>query len=116
MIRHCQKHGATEHTVRRGGNGNGWRCQKCQYAACYKRRVGMKAKLVALFGGKCVKCGYSKSIRALSFHHRDPTTKLFGIGGQGYSWKRTVAEAQKCDLLCANCHAEIEEELFGRVA
>jgi hypothetical protein len=23
-----------------------------------------------------------------------------------------AAEAAKCDLLCANCHAEVEEELY----
>lgn len=70
-----------------------------------------KRKLVDYFGGKCIRCGYSKSIWALQFHHRDPTTKEYALGADGCtrSWERDLAEANKCDLICANCHAEEHE-------
>jgi hypothetical protein len=66
--------------------------------------------LVAEHGGKCLLCGYDKCIAALGFHHRDPSTKAFGIGAKlaSYGIDRLRVEAAKCDLLCANCHAEIE--------
>lgn len=79
-----------------------------------RRRLKVKADLVALFGGKCKRCGYSKSKRALAFHHRDRSMKKFQICGPTVlGWAKLVAEAEKCDLLCANCHAEVEDELTG---
>ena len=55
-------------------------------------------------------CGYDRSIAALQFHHLDRATKQFTIGNLGItrSLERMRAEARKCVLLCANCHAEVE--------
>lgn len=63
-----------------------------------------KQRLVELRGGRCEACGYDISIAALEFHHRDSKTKDFGLGDFSGPWERLVAEADKCDLLCANCH------------
>jgi hypothetical protein len=49
-------------------------------------------------------CGYARCVAALEFHHRDPRTKKFGLGQFDGSLARLLAEAEKCDLLCANCH------------
>jgi hypothetical protein len=70
----------------------------------------VKEILVAEAGGACLLCGYSRYIGALQFHHRDPATKVFGIGQEGVTRSLAVMreEAAKCDLVCANCHAEIE--------
>jgi hypothetical protein len=41
------------------------------------------------------------------FHHIIPADKLFGINARtliNYSWGKIKSEAQKCDILCANCH------------
>jgi hypothetical protein len=66
--------------------------------------------LVADAGGSCVLCGYSRSLAALQFHHIDPATKRFHIAHRGVtrSMAAARAEAAKCVLLCANCHAEVE--------
>ncbi len=68
------------------------------------RRQRRKAELIAAFGGACVYCGYAACVAALEFHHRERTGKEFGLGQFNESLERLLAEAQKCDLLCANCH------------
>ena len=69
-----------------------------------KRRRKRKLDLVAASGGRCVDCGYSTCPEALQFHHRDPSTKEFGLGKFSGSLARLIKEAAKCDLVCANCH------------
>jgi hypothetical protein len=68
-----------------------------------------KEILVKMLGGKCVQCGYNKSLPALSFHHLDTAAKKFDIsnGGLMREWDEVVREAKKCELLCLNCHAEL---------
>lgn len=67
----------------------------------------MKRKLVEYHGGKCVRCGYDKFYGALTFHHRDPNEKEFKISTANIlGWDKLLAESEKCDLLCLNCHAE----------
>lgn len=60
-------------------------------------------------GNKCIICGYNKCIEALDLHHIDKTQKKFGIAGQGLtrSWESVKKEADKCILICANCHREL---------
>jgi len=65
-----------------------------------------KIELVKYKGGKCEKCGYDKCIEALEFHHKDPSQKDFNISSHSYSSKRMKDEADKCLLLCSNCHRE----------
>lgn len=69
-----------------------------------KRRQERKLDLVTAYGGQCVDCGYSTCPQALQFHHRDPSTKDFGLGEFSGRLDRLIEEAAKCDLLCANCH------------
>ena len=45
----------------------------------------MKATLVAEAGGACRLCGYSTTMRALHFHHVDPTDKRLEINARGAS-------------------------------
>ncbi len=78
--------------------------------AVAKRRRKIKEFAVVYKGGKCQVCSYNKYIGALDLHHLDPKTKAFGIGDKGYtrSWQAVRHEADKCILVCANCHREIE--------
>lgn len=77
------------------------------------KRKQRKEELVRIKGGCCSKCGYNKCMSALVFHHRDANTKKFSLSGAGWtiSWDRILQEAEKCDLLCENCHREIHEKL-----
>ena len=70
----------------------------------HKRRRKRKRDLVDIYGGRCVDCGYSTCAEALQFHHRDPSTKDFRLGEFNGSLARLREEAEKCDLVCANCH------------
>lgn len=74
-------------------------------------RTRTKKKLVDYKGGKCIMCGYDKCIDALEFHHRDPIEKDFTISGKSWSFERLKSEADKCDLVCSNCHKEIHYKL-----
>lgn len=74
-----------------------------------KNELNRKYKqiLVNERGGGCERCGYSRYIGALTFHHRDPSTKEFNLSAN-VSLARKRIEAEKCDLLCFNCHEEVE--------
>ncbi|MDP1706214.1 MAG: hypothetical protein Q8L36_00070 [bacterium] len=78
--------------------------------AVAKRRRKIKQLSIEYKGGKCQLCGYSKYQGALDLHHKNPKTKLFGIGDKGYtrSWETVKKELDKCVLVCANCHRELE--------
>jgi hypothetical protein len=71
--------------------------------------------LVELHGGACVICDYSRCIASLDFHHKDPATKLFNISQKGHcrKWTEVLDEANKCILVCKNCHGEIEAGLIS---
>ncbi len=66
-----------------------------------------KLRAIELFGGQCQDCGgkFAGRPEVFDFDHRDPSTKLKKpeslLRGP---WDVFLAEAQKCDLVCANCH------------
>lgn len=71
------------------------------------KRQERKIDAIIYKGGACQRCGYDRCPAALTFHHREPAAKEFQIATMfGWSWARIVQELDKCDLLCANCHAE----------
>jgi len=75
-------------------------------------RRALKKMLVDYKGGKCERCGYNKCLRALEFHHLNPSEKDFGISGCiTKNVEELKNEVNKCILVCSNCHAEIHEEL-----
>jgi hypothetical protein len=80
----------------------------------YHRGIERKKKLVEMKGGGCKTCGYNKCLRCLTFHHRDRETKSFSLTAReigGMSWESVLAEIEKCDLMCLNCHMELEDQL-----
>jgi predicted HNH restriction endonuclease len=81
--------------------------------AVAERRRKLRDMAIEYGGGKCTRCGYAKSKRALSFHHKDPSKKDFGLSARGLtrSWEKMKVELDKCVLVCANCHMEIHEKL-----
>lgn len=93
----------TEYTFKQGYTTRKY-CMKCRSNV---RNQTQKLKAVNYLGGKCAKCSYNKYIGALNFHHIDPEQKSFGIGKNlSLGWDKLKKELDKCQLLCANCHAE----------
>ena len=73
--------------------------RKDEVRALYKR---FKAGL------RCARCGEDHPA-TLHFHHTDPSVKEFVLSAavaRGYSMARISKEAEKCLVLCANCHAK----------
>ena len=84
---------------------------RCRSCCTTVRRKAMKKRVVEFKGGACIRCGYNKQIEVLSFHHRDPSLKSHEVcGAVNRSFAANLAEAEKCDLLCANCHMEVHAE------
>lgn len=80
-----------------------------------KRMRDKRRKMVAdlKVARGCRECGYNQHPEALHFHHRDPATKEFQIAraiGQATAMHKILAEIDKCDILCANCHAIQDKE------
>ena len=71
------------------------------YADQNRRAAERRFALLELAGGLCSEC---KSTHLLEFHH--PGGKDFTLSGQrlNRSWKKILAEAERCILLCKSCH------------
>jgi 5-methylcytosine-specific restriction endonuclease McrA len=102
-------------------------CKDCESDWKTNRKRVMKKRAVHFKGGKCEICGYSKTMRALTFHHINPEDKditlkykktpgqvrmVNSFVGQGWGWEKIEKELKKCMLVCMNCHMEIEEGLI----
>jgi len=101
----CTRHGLTDFYVAKSGKS---RCKICYRQQIKRRQRERKAKATAYKGGKCIHCGYNKCQAALDFHHRDPLEKKFEVGSTLCTWAKLQIELDKCDLVCANCHREVE--------
>ena len=112
IIRNCKHHGDVKFILENRGY---YRCTKCRMDAVSRKRKKLKKDLVEYKGGKCEKCGYNKCIAAMDFHHINPKEKDFAVSKNGHtkSWEKLKKEADKCILVCANCHRELHEELNG---
>lgn len=94
-------------------------CKKCKnehfnknIRADYSRTKARVIKwyLISTKGCKCEKCGYNANMSALVFHHINPSEKLFEIDARSCanrSIESLLEEANKCQLLCCNCHSEL---------
>lgn len=93
-------------------------CKSGFYNTAYRQRnIGLKRKklLILQKENKCEICSYSKNSAALSFHHRDPSKKKFPLDLRNCanrSYKNLLKELKKCQLLCLNCHSEIEHPSY----
>lgn len=93
------------------------RRNRCNSCTTKIRRIRMKMRAVKYLGGKCVKCGQKVHFAAFQFHHKDSNNKEFNVGRvMNKSWDSIVPELDKCELLCANCHAEMHSTRYEDVA
>jgi len=76
-------------------------CSSCDVT---RRRWLSKIKLMEKMGNKCMHCGYTGNPGAFHFHHRDASLKSYELNSENLLRRDRWEEADKCDLLCANCH------------
>lgn len=102
-------------------------CKECQAIASRKHYVNNKEKCIKsaaicnrsikrkltkklvdyLREHPCVDCGESRPLRLEFDHVRGK--KLFNISDgvkRQFKWDRFIAEIEKCEIRCSNCHAE----------
>lgn len=86
--------------------------QRCEQS--YRRRERRRKILAEAKDVSCADCGIKYPPYVMTFHHRDPRTKINNVANMvSEGIERLLAEIAKCDVLCANCHAERE---FGPYA
>lgn len=83
------------------GKGGMLRCAR-HYRTLRKNDI--KAKLIEKMGGKCKICNGVFHPAAFDFHHlkdkKDHISSMFNRCSEA----EIIKEAEKCILLCANCH------------
>ena len=77
-----------------------------------KRLLGVEYTTSVKLKSGCIICGYNKSPRALHFHHRNPSTKYKAVTilARAGVTPKLKEEISKCDVMCANCHAEHHDQ------
>ena len=88
-------------------------CYDCMPDGIQLTRGMFLAKIKEQRGGKCIRCGYDKCIKALEFHHLDPSKKDFTISNDNFHLMDAIEESKKCILICSNCHKELHDGLWS---
>ena len=76
-------------------------------------RKERKKTLVEQRGSTCAICNQQYPPNLFDFHHVYPDTKLFGLSVKSmtdHHWQKVLEEANKCLMVCANCHRIIHEK------
>ena len=108
------------HRWNRGDGRNPW-CKACrkiydaEYFQANKHRRRPRAQVHAEFlawyqalkRGPCSDCGQTFTPEAMHWDHRPGTEKVRDLANLAANHARrlVLAEIEKCDLVCANCHA-----------
>lgn len=83
-----------------------WKVHRNNYNAVRKGKYREEVLRIKTEAG-CKDCG-NQHPAVLQFHHRDGTDKKDVVGqliSTHKTWKQIQEEIDKCDVLCANCHA-----------
>lgn len=87
-------------------------CYDCMPDGKQLTRGEFLAKLKLIRGGKCERCGYDICLKALEFHHVDPSKKDFTISNDHVKLGDAIVESKKCILICSNCHKELHDGMW----
>ncbi len=85
--------------------------QRTEIGSRQRQRRREKKDWVNSLKDQCERCGYNNLVAALEYHHVDPATKEASIADavrNMWTEEHILAEINKCKLLCANCHREVE--------
>ncbi len=79
-----------------------------------RRAANRRGVLLYLSTHPCVDCGMDNPV-VLEFDHRDPKLKIAAVSRLivNKPWTRVLAEIQKCDVRCINCHRRRTAQQFS---
>jgi hypothetical protein len=84
-------------------------CNQCLYVKYTRPNADKKTEEIRKYKLEqgCIDCGYNQHPEALEFDHKPNSNKLFNVGEKlgAYSLDKIWAEINKCEVVCANCHA-----------
>ena len=107
-MKECSKCGIMKPLSEFHSAGNGYLRGDCK--VCQKKIVKERGKKLRESYTdwkktlKCNRCGFD-DFRALQFHHeRDKEHNIANMVRSGHSLESVKREAEKCEVLCANCH------------
>lgn len=84
-------------------------CNRCLYVKYTRPHAEKKLDEIRSYklARGCADCGYADHPAALEFDHLPGMVKSFNIGEKvgTYSLSRIMEELEKCEVVCANCHA-----------
>lgn len=98
------------------GKRSGYRakCHDCYINYLRKIRSTFKKRCLNYKGCECTECGYSKNIKSLEFHHKNPKEKDVSLSNLVYEkWEIVKTELDKCVVLCVNCHREEHDKEYN---
>ena len=94
------------------GGYRGW-CIKCNTIRIKQKKIKLRKMVSDYKKSKgCKNCDYNDP-RALCLHHTNPKNKKMDISNlisRSYSAGAVKKEMEKCEVLCANCHAILHHE------
>ena len=108
---HCheRKHLSRFKVQPRGKHGRSSICHACLYQRWQRPKAMERYEWINTYKLErgCADCGYADHPHALDFDHLPGTEKLYSIGS-GWAgsapWDKVLAEIEKCEVVCANCH------------
>lgn len=101
----CDKCRAAMNLYTRKRRANSPELRKKDRAGSKARNKALREYVNSLKDSPCVDCGVRYPPYVMHFDHLDGSTKLFGIS-KIPSRVKIDEEVLKCELVCANCHAE----------
>jgi len=124
----CGKNRLLKFFNKRRGNQLQSYCQRCQKTTSQihyltnrqthleraaKRRAFLRRLINEVKSKPCADCGVSYSYYVMDFDHRKDKNFSLSQAWRFHSWSKVLAEIEKCDVVCANCH---RERTYGRTA
>lgn len=89
-------------------NSVGGYCKKCSNEYHTERVKNVKIRIVNYMGGQCTKCSLkleNSHYSVFDLHHLDPKEKDINFKRLKFQkWETIKKEADKCILVCSNCH------------
>ncbi len=105
-----QKRGGYCAECHREAGRQNYRENKARYFMKAKERDKQLDELILKYKDKpCADCGIKYPPYVMDFDHLDGDTKEFGIcymRRHRMAFDKIVAEIEKCEVVCANCHRE----------